>query len=541
MGIKDPDAIPAKCEGEEGDSKKAAKRAAKKAEKAAKKAEHKTQERPSGDASHVADGDTVETADVSAGRYGQPAMNQSAEHLDRQLARVQQLTAERDGQRLWVRGRLHTSRAKGKQCFFVLRQQQFTVQALLAVGPETSKQMVRFAANVTRESIVDVEGVVRRAPQPIEACSQREVELHVSQLWTVSASEPQLPLQIEDACRPDAEEAEGAQIRVNQDTRLNYRVLDLRTPTSQAIYRVEAGICHLFRDTLTKKGFVEIHTPKIISAASEGGANVFTVSYFKNSAYLAQSPQLYKQMAIASDFEKVFTVGAVFRAEDSNTHRHLTEFVGLDLEMAFEYHYHEVVDQIGSLFTEIFKGLRDSFQTEIETVRRQYPSEPFRFLEPPLRLDFVQGVEMLREAGVEMGDEEDLSTPNEKLLGRLVRAKYDTDFFILDKYPLAVRPFYTMPDPKDKRWSNSYDMFMRGEEILSGAQRIHDAAFLTERAKHHGIDISKIQSYIDSFKYGCPPHAGGGIGMERVCMLYLGLDNIRKTSMFPRDPKRLTP
>ena len=142
-----------------------------------------------------------------------------------------------------------------------------------------------------------------------------------------------------------------------QDTRLDNRVLDLRTTTNQAIFRLEAGVCKLFRDTLDKRGFVEIHTPKIISAASEGGANVFTVSYFKTSAYLAQSPQFYKQMAIAADFNKVYTVGAVFRAEDSNTHRHLTEFVGLDLEIAFNYHYHEVTDQIGELFVEIFKVL----------------------------------------------------------------------------------------------------------------------------------------------------------------------------------------
>lgn len=149
-------------------------------------------------------------------------------------------------------------------------------------------------------------------------------------------------------------------IRVHQDTRLDNRVLDLRTPANQAIFRLEAGVCRLFRDILTHKGFTEIHTPKIISAASEGGANVFTVSYFKDSAYLAQSPQLYKQMAIAADFDKVYTVGAVFRAEDSNTHRHLTEFVGLDLEMAFKYHYHEVLETIGNTFTDIFKGLRDS-------------------------------------------------------------------------------------------------------------------------------------------------------------------------------------
>lgn len=148
---------------------------------------------------------------------------------------------------------------------------------------------------------------------------------------------------------------------------------------------------------------------------------------------------------------------------------------------------------------------------------------------------------MLAEAGVEIGPEEDLNTPAEKLLGRLVKAKYDTDFYMLDKYPLAVRPFYTMPDPENPKASNSYDMFMRGEEILSGAQRIHDPQLLTERAKHHGIDLSKIASYIDAFKYGCPPHAGGGIGLERVVMLYLGLDNVRKTAMFPRDPKRITP
>lgn len=167
----------------------------------------------------------------------------------------------------------------------------------------------------------------------------------------MSQSEPQLPLQIEDAARKVTDlDADSLAIKVNQDTRLDNRVLDLRTPTNQAIYRLQGGVCQLFRESLSKRGFVEIHTPKIISAASEGGANVFTVSYFKSKAYLAQSPQLYKQMAIASDFGKVFTVGAVFRAEDSNTHRHLTEFVGLDLEMAFNFHYHEVLKTPESSF-----------------------------------------------------------------------------------------------------------------------------------------------------------------------------------------------
>ncbi|KAM6080417.1 aspartate--tRNA ligase, cytoplasmic [Theristicus caerulescens] len=479
--------------------------------------------------------------DYAKERYGVSSMIQSQEKPDRVLIRIKDLTVEKADEVVWVRGRIHTSRAKGKQCFLVLRQQQFNIQALVAVGQHASKQMVKFAANINKESIVDVEGVVRKAHQKIGGCTQQDVELHVQRIYVISLAEPRLPLQLDDAVRPEVEGEEDGRATVNQDTRLDNRVIDLRTSTSQAIFCLQSGICQLFRETLIRKGFVEIQTPKIISAASEGGANVFTVSYFKSSAYLAQSPQLYKQMCICADFEKVFCVGPVFRAEDSNTHRHLTEFVGLDIEMAFNYHYHEVVDEIADTLVQIFKGLQERFQTEIQTVNKQFPCEPFKFLEPTLRLEYREAVAMLREAGVEMGDEEDLSTPNEKLLGRLVKEKYDTDFYILDKYPLAVRPFYTMPDPVNPKNSNSYDMFMRGEEILSGAQRIHDPQLLTERAQHHGIDLEKIKAYIDSFRFGAPPHAGGGIGLERVTMLYLGLHNVRQTSMFPRDPKRLTP
>jgi len=523
--------------GEKSETQK--KREAKKAEKASKKAAHKSEE-AAGKGTSGDDGKD-DGPDVSVGKYGLQQMNQSQSKPNTVLTPVKDLGLKLSEKTVTIRGRLHTSRAKGKQCFFVIRQQSVTVQCLAFVNETVSKQMVKFIAHISKESIVDVEAVVKKVDEKIESCSQQDVELYVKQVWVVSASDPQLPLQIEDAARKLTEEEEGTFARVNQDTRLDNRVLDLRTPANQAIFRLEAGVCKLFRDTLSQWNFVEIHTPKMISAASEGGANVFKVSYFKGSAFLAQSPQLYKQMAIAADFDKVFTVGGVFRAEDSNTHRHLTEFVGLDLEMAFKFHYHEVVDTIGNLFTSIFRGLRDNYQEEIKVVASQYPHEPFRFLDPPLRLEFPEAVEMLRDAGVEMGDEDDLSTPSEKLLGRLVKAKYDTDFFILDKFPLAVRPFYTMPDPNNMKYSNSYDMFMRGEEILSGAQRIHNADFLIERAKLHGVALDTIASYIDSFRYGCPPHAGGGIGMERVCMLYLGLDNIRKTSMFPRDPKRLTP
>ena len=252
--------------------------------------------------------------------------------------------------------------------------------------------MVKFVASITKESVIDVAGLIKTVPIAIEGCTIKDREIQVTHVFVVSAAVPMLPLQVIDAARPEPKEGEpdpdSLVIRVNQDTRLDNRVLDLRTPANQAIFRVEAGVCNLFRSYLDSKGFLEIHTPKIISAASEGGANVFEVSYFKGKAYLAQSPQLYKQMAIASDFDKVYTIGGVFRAEDSNTHRHLTEFVGLDLEMAFDYHYHEVVDVIADMFVAIFKGLQTQYTKEIETIGQQYPAEPFKFLEPSLRLEY---------------------------------------------------------------------------------------------------------------------------------------------------------
>lgn len=512
-------------------SKKQLKKQAKELEKKEKKEQHKKSSAPT-----VESTDTGE--DVSAGLYGNTPLIMSEQQVNREFTSVNELHKSVD-QSVWVRGRLHTSRAKGKQCFVVIREKIFTIQGILSVSERISKQMIKYVSQVPKESVVDIQAIVKSVPNIIESCTQQTVELSVLQFWVVSTAKSQLPLLIEDASRRVTEDVTLS--TVNQDTRLDNRVLDLRTPANHAIFKLEGGVCKAFRDILTEQGFIEIHTPKIISAASEGGANVFTVSYFKTNAYLAQSPQLYKQMAIAADFEKVFTIGAVFRAEDSNTHRHLTEYVGLDLEMAFKYHYHEVLNTIANTFSEMFKRLKKDFEKEIAQVGQQFPVEEFTFLEPPLILNFHEGVDMLKEAGVEIDYFDDLSTPNEKLLGKLIKAKYSTDFYVLDKYPLAVRPFYTMPDPLNAGYSNSFDMFMRGEEILSGAQRIHDANFLTERAKHHGIDIEKIKAYIEAFQYGCSPHAGGGIGLERVVMLYLGLDNIRKTSMFPRDPKRLTP
>lgn len=329
---------------------------------------------------------------------------------------------------------------------------------------------------------------------------------------------------------------------MSQKLRLDNRVVDLRTRANHAIFKVQAAVCRYFREFFIQRDFVEIHTPKIIAGVSEGGSEVFHTSYFGTPACLAQSPQLYKQMSgAASDLFRVFEIGPVFRAENSNTPRHMCEFTGLDFEMEIMEHYHEVLDALGGVFIYIFKKLNENHKDELEAVREQYPFEDLKFGDKPLVLDFKTGVAMLREAGVEIGDYDDLSTPQEKKLGALVKEKYDVDYYILDKYPLAARPFYTMPDPENGKYTNSYDVFLRGQEITSGAQRIHDVELLAKRATECGIPLDNIESYLESFKYGVPPHGGAGIGMERVVMLFLGLNDIRKSSMFPRTPDRLNP
>ncbi|SAL94836.1 hypothetical protein [Absidia glauca] len=521
-------------------SKKAFKKlqaAKEKAERKAATAAKVAEEKAARDANNV---------DYSTEMYGKLPMNQSQERTGAKREDITLIQGSRAGEKVLVRARVHTSRPTGgKMCFFVFRQGVSTIQGIITANEETiSKQMIKFCVSIPAESIVLVEATIVKPVEEVKSCTVSDAELSISKIHIISEVKERLAFSLEDASRPesDYEKEENAQLaRVNLDTRLNNRVLDLRTTTNNAIFRLQSAVCLLFREFLVQRQFMEIHTPKIIGTASEGGSNVFKVSYFKQDAFLAQSPQLYKQMCIASDFGRVFEIAPVFRAEDSNTHRHMTEFMGLDMEMAFEEHYHEVVDVLDELFVFIFTNLKARYSTEIDAVKRQYHFEDFEFLPKSLRLTYAEGIQMLRDAGVEVGDYEDLSTANEKFLGKLVKEKYHTDFYILDKFPLEIRPFYTMPDAKNPKYSNSYDFFIRGEEILSGAQRIHDPDFLEERAKVHGVDLSTIQPYIDAFKIGAPPHAGGGIGLERVVMLYLALGNIRRTSLFPRDPKRLSP
>ncbi|KAI9502114.1 aspartate--tRNA ligase dps1 [Coemansia spiralis] len=526
----------------DAEGKPLSKKALKKLEKEREK-EQKKQERLAREAAERAAREAAEV-DYATDNYGNAKLNMSQQQTNTKWTEIKELSAAMADQTVHIQARVQTSRPTGnKMCFLVLREGTATAQGLLVVNEDTiSKQMVKFANSIPSESIVSITAIVVIPAEPIKSCTVGDIELHITKLFVISKVVTGLPFSIEDASYSKLDyEKDPTLNKVLLDTRLDNRVIDLRTIANNAIFKIQAAVGQLFREYLTEQKFTEIHTPKLISTASEGGSNVFQVTYFKRQAYLAQSPQLYKQACIAADFGRVYEIAPVFRAENANTYRHLTEYVGLDLECAFREHYHEIMYMIGDMFVYIFKNLEERWAHELEIVRKQYPSEPIKFDEKPLRLEFKDAIALLRKHGVEIGDLDDLSTPQERELGKLVKKEYGTDFYMLDKFPLGIRPFYTMPDPENPEYSNSYDFFLRGEEIMSGAQRIHDPVLLTERIKALEIDPSSLTDYIKGFEYGCPPHAGGGVGLERVVMFYLGIGNIRHTSLFPRDPKRVDP
>ncbi|KAI6679133.1 hypothetical protein NL676_033014 [Syzygium grande] len=525
-------------------SKKAAKKEEAKLEKLRRRLEASSAAVSSAAASPPGDEDPL------AASYGEVPLSdlQSKEEVGEPYTEVGALSEEmKEARSVLVRGRAQAIRAVGKKmAFVVVREKGFTVQCVVTEQEgSVSRQMVKFVASLNRESIVDVHGTLTVPSSPIKGASQ-QVEIQVNRLYCVSKALPTLPINLEDAARSEAEIDKALQageqlVRVNQDTRLNFRVLDIRTPANQGIFRIQSQVSNIFRQFLLSEGFIEIHTPKLIAGSSEGGSAVFKLDYKGRPACLAQSPQLHKQMSICGDFGRVFEIGPVFRAEDSYTHRHLCEFTGLDVEMEIKKHYFEVMDIVDQLFVTMFDSLNVSCKKELEAVGRQYPFEPLKYSRKTLRLTFQEGVQMLKDAGVEIDPLGDLSTEVERKLGQLVLEKYGTEFYILHRYPLAVRPFYTMPCYDNPAYSNSFDVFIRGEEIISGAQRVHVPEFLAKRAEACGIDVKTIETYIDSFRYGAPPHGGFGVGLERVIMLFCGLNNIRKTSLFPRDPLRISP
>ncbi|KAK7189576.1 hypothetical protein DPSP01_001570 [Paraphaeosphaeria sporulosa] len=541
-------------------SKNALKKAQKEKEKAEKKAAAKARELAERQKKEAADAE-----DVSKEDYGELPLTGSKDFKPTGATRVELSTIpEHEGNEITFRCWVENARVQSAKLAFInLRQGLNTVQSVIAASDKISKQMVKFSGTLSTESLLVVTGLVKKAPEPINSATIKDFEIHIKKVFIEKKAEVPLPLQVEDAERPlpseglgeeEEKAAEGdARPLVSLNTRLNNRTIDLRAKINHAIFVVKGGVRLLFTEFLSQKGFIPVETPKILGAASEGGANVFELNYFGKPAYLAQSPQFYKQMLIAARFQKVMEIGPVFRAENSNTARHLTEFTGLDLEMEFQEHYHEVIRVLEDLMLFIFQGLNTRYKKETDLVRSTYHVDDFKLPESGKvpRIPFPEGIKMLREAqGTgedvgEIGEYDDLSTPQEKKLGRLVLEKYGSDFYVLDQFPLAVRPAYTMPSPENPKLSNSYDFFMRGQEICSGAQRIHDAELLSKMMREHDPPIDPnsagTKEYVDSFRYGAPPHGGGGFGLERIVQFWLGLPNIRMTSLFPRDPQRVTP
>lgn len=484
--------------------------------------------------------------------YGHfPINNYAGEWKHQERYDLRQVSAKDIGKSIKFRCRIHNVRKmSAKLVFFELRQQTATIQGVLQEHGPVSAYFVYWAEHLDVESVVLVEGIVQepKAKQgQIISTSIHDCEISIHALHVESKVSDPVPVTVHEMSitKSEAEKEGEHRQRVGERVRQANRILDLRTAASQSIFRVQAGICNLFRGYLDSQGFIEIHTPKLQGGATESGASVFKVDYFGRPAFLAQSPQLAKQQCISADFRRVYEVGAVFRAENSNTHRHMTEYTGLDLEMAIDEHYHEVLSILDRTFKHIFAGVYERYRDEIEHVKRQFPHEDLVWIEETPRLPFAEGIRLLNESGWRddhgnpLPEDEDLDTRSEIELGRLVKEKYKTDYYILDKFPVTARPFYAMPDPNNPKVTNSFDIFLRGQEILSGGQRIHDAATLLQNLKKNKVDPASMSEYVEGFEWGAPPHGGGGIGLERMLMLLLKLGDIRAGTLFPRDPKSL--
>eukprot|EP00708_Paratrimastix_pyriformis_P002776 GAFH01001533.1.p2 GENE.GAFH01001533.1~~GAFH01001533.1.p2 ORF type:complete len:463 (-),score=197.35 GAFH01001533.1:175-1563(-) len=428
-----------------------------------------------------------------------PAPAPAAIPADAPFVAIGDLSPAMNEQTVIVRGHVHDTRVKGKKFgFMVLRKTYDTVQVV--VGAD----LVPTVQGLTRETMVDVVAKVSVPPNPVRGTTS-PIELHATQIIVLGAA-IRTPFVMTDAMRSDKEITENPSIpHVELPIRLDNRVLDLRTPANIAIFRVRAAIAQYFREYMVANSFHEINTPKLLSGSSEGGSSVFTLKYFERPCSLAQSPQLYKQMAICGGEERVFEVGPVFRAEASDTHRHLCEFTGLDFEMEIQRDYHELTTTLYKMFVYVFDNLAAKNHKELEIINGQHPFEPLVYAREPVIIPWEEGVRLVREMGGRMGDDDDLCSDNEKLLGKAIRQQYNTDIFILDGFPTAVRPFYTMSRPENPRYARAFDCFLRGEEITSGAQRVHDAVLLESKARAAGVELP--QAYLDGFRFGAPPTA----------------------------------
>jgi aspartyl-tRNA synthetase len=376
------------------------------------------------------------------------------------------------------------------------------------------------AKGVSKESVVVVKGKLQAMDK-----APGGVEVIPSQIEVLSSAASPLPLD------------PTGKVPANLDTRLDHRVLDLRKPQVAAIFKIRSRALKAAREHLLSKGFLEVHTPRIISTASEGGTELFPISYFEREAFLAQSPQLYKQMLMGSGLDRVFEIATYFRAEEHDTIWHLNEITAVDCELAFISGYEDVLRVIEGLICAMIREVKEHCSQELERlgVELEVPRTPFP------RLTYAEVLSLLEEeANLKLPFGEDLTTEAEKKLGEIMHQRGHELYFVT-RFPLDAKPFYTMPDSEDPKLSASFDLEFKGREIISGSQRIHDYDLLVQRIKAKGLREQNFSSYLEAFKYGMPPHGGFGMGIERFLMLLLDLPNIREAVLFPRDRHRLEP
>ncbi|KAJ2988067.1 hypothetical protein NUW58_g4172 [Xylaria curta] len=564
------------------------KKGAKKAEAKAKKEALKAQRAAERAAAQVADIDLEDDpAKDNYGRATSPTFTP-----DTPVVELSSLDDSYDGKTVVVRAWLQNSRIQSAKMGFVeLRKGgNWTIQGVVmatisGTGAETqlpaegtplvSRRMVKWTTAINPESFVAVEATVKRPLEPVKSCRISGLELHITKCFVLApapavlgmtmavANQPVVNFSDETPSAGDADKAKEPEAAAESGTpaasmltHLDNIAMHKRAPVQQAIADIRVEVKKLFRSYLEERRFKEFEPPCLIGAASEGGANVFKLAYFGQEAYLAQSPQFYKQFEIAGGRERVFGIGPVFRAENSNTPRHMTEFTGLDLEMEITHSYTEVLHTLEGVLLHILRTVQERCADEIETVRAVYPSEKILLPEPgkEVRLTFAEAQKLLREEGPaefrDVRDDEDMSTPQEKALGAVVREKYKTDFYVIDKFPETARPFYAKLDDSGAtvgdgvRVTNAFDFFIRGQEILSGGQRINDPEELEARIRAKGVDPESagIKEYLTVFRQvGVPPHGGGGIGLDRVVAWLLALPSVHLAAGYPRTPKRLLP
>jgi nondiscriminating aspartyl-tRNA synthetase len=422
----------------------------------------------------------------------------------------------RVGERVQLTGWLHRLRRHSRVSFLVLRDAKGLAQVVIE-----EPSLVERLAELYNESVIEVEGLVSAEPQAPGGIEVREPSVTV-----VSAASAPPPL---DLFRPT--------LQAQLPTILDYAPLALRHPRYRAIFRLASASMQGFRETLGSRGFVEVQTPKLVGSATESGANVFSMEYFGKRAYLAQSPQFYKQMLVGV-FERVFEVGPVFRAEPHDTPRHLNQYASLDLEFGFIQDHTTVMQ----LLSEVLRGMLAAMESEapgaLSLLSISLPQVPATI--PSIH--FAEAQRLLCEAtGEDTSQEPDLSPAQERWLGEWARREYNSEFLYVVGYPMIKRPFYTHPEPGRPQYSNSFDLLFRGMEIVTGGQRLHRYEDYLQAIAARGITEESLGGYLDAFKYGMPPHGGCALGLERWVARLVGADNIRETTLFPRDMQRLSP